>query len=342
MSVWRQGSYLCIQEQKMIDQSYEKNSSKKSKVVQDIIACDLQDSSGLNDFQKLPTVDLIQIPRVGINRFRIPIEMQNKFGEVRSHDCVASMYVNLDANKNGVSMSRLCTILQSNASTEKLNAEFFKNILRRYRIELADEADKKLIDDAYLKIQLNYPVKQKSLKSDNWGWQYYPVELKGIETKDKGFEFFMTVGYEYSSTCPCSLSMAKQYEREFAAGKNKEGVGIGVPHSQRSKMTCTVKLDPSTEFFVEDLIMLLKQAIPTETQSLVKRVDEQAFAILNGAHPMFVEHASKNVSKVLNSEEKVILDWLVELEHIESLHSHNAAAVIYKGVKNGLKADTIF
>lgn len=329
-------------EQTMIDQSYEKNARQKSKVVEDIIACDLKDSSGLNDFQKLPTADLIEIPRVGINRFRLPIEMTNKYGETRSHDCEASMYVNLDANKNGVSMSRLCTILQSNASTEKLGAKFFKDILRRYRIELADEADNKLVDDAYLKIKFNYPVKQKSLKSDNWGWQYYPVELKAIETKENGFEYFITTGYEYSSTCPCSLSMAKQYEREFAEGTNTEGVGIGVPHSQRSKMTCTVKVDPEVEFFIEDLILLLKEAIPTETQSLVKRVDEQAFAILNGTHPMFVEHATKSVYKTLNKHEDVILDWIVELEHIESLHSHNAAAVIYKGVKNGLKADTIF
>lgn len=325
----------------MIEQSFKKTSSEKTKVVEDILACDLKDESGLNDFQKLPTEDLIAIPRVGITRFRLPIEFTNKFGVTRSHDCEASMFVNLDANKNGVSMSRLCTILQSTASTEKLNAEFFKNILRRYRIELADEADNKLIESAYIKIKLQYPVKQKSLKSDNWGWQYYPVELKAVESKDTGFEYFITVGYEYSSTCPCSLSMAKQYENEYAQGLTTEGTGIGVPHSQRSKLKCTVKIDDKTDFFVEDLILMLKHAIPTETQSLVKRVDEQAFAILNGTHPMFVEHATKRIYKVLNSQE-VVLDWLVELEHLESLHSHNAAAVIFKGVENGLQTDTIF
>lgn len=325
----------------MINQNYDENTKQKSKVVEDILACDLKDAQGLNDFQKLPTQDLIEIPRVGINRFRLPIEMTNKFGVTRSHDCEASMFVNLDANKNGVSMSRLCTILQSNATTEQLNAAFFKNILTRYRIELADEGENKLIDEAYLNIKFNYPVKQKSLKSDNWGWQYYPISLKGIENQETGFEFFMTLTYEYSSTCPCSLSMAKQYEQEFREGRTTEGVGIGVPHSQRSKLTCTVKLDPQVEFYPEDLILLLKQAIPTETQSLVKRVDEQAFAILNGTHPMFVEHATKRVHKILNAE-STILDWIVELEHIESLHSHNAAAVIYKGVDGGLKADRIF
>jgi len=325
----------------MIEQNYNEAASLKNKVVQDIIACDLKDKNGLNDFQKLPTEDLIAIPRVGINNFHLPVNIKNKFGELRSHDCKASMYVNLNANKNGVSMSRLCTILQQESETDTMGVELFKKIMDRYQAELKDEGDDDIVEDAHLKLSFNFPVKQKSLKSDNWGWQYYPCDLTGKYTKDKGFEYFITIDYKYSSTCPCSLSMAKQYEREYAAGTITEGSGIGVPHSQRSNMKCKVKLDPKASFFIEDLIDLLRVAIPTETQSLVKRVDEQAFAILNGAHPMFVEHASKSTYKVLNSDQR-ILDWIVQLEHLESLHSHNAAAVIFKGVQNGLRADTIF
>lgn len=325
----------------MIEQSFGEMTSLKSKVVEDILSCDLKDDSGLNDFQKLPTEDLIAIPRVGINNFHLPVELINKEGERRSHDCTASMYVSLNANKNGVSMSRLCTILQSTASEETLGPKFFQGILKRYRDELRDETDKDLIDTAFLRLKFNFPIRQKSLKSDNWGWQYYPVEIEAKETKDNGFEYFITIDYLYSSTCPCSLSMAKQYEREYAEGKTTAGTGIGVPHSQRSKMTCKVKIDTDAEFYLEDLVALIRNAIPTETQSLVKRQDEQAFAILNGSHPMFVEHASKRIYKGLNADQRV-LDWLVQLEHLESLHSHNAAAVIYKGVQNGLRADTIF
>lgn len=326
----------------MMDQTYNEFTTLKSKVVEDVIKCDLKDASGLNDFQMLPSDDNIAIPRVGINRFRLPIIMNNKYGETRSHDAQAAMYVSLNESKNGVSMSRLCSILQAEALENVVNVDFLKTILARYREELRDETDKDLIEKAFLKLKFSYPVKQKSLKSDNWGWQYYPVEIEAVESEERGFEYFMTIDYEYSSTCPCSLSMAKQYEREFAEGKTTEGSGIGVPHSQRSKLTAKVKVNPEQEFFIEDLVILLKMAIPTETQSLVKRLDEQAFAILNGAHPMFVEHATKRVYKSFNANEQVILDWLVQLEHIESLHSHNAAAVIFKGVQGGLRADTIF
>jgi GTP cyclohydrolase I len=325
----------------MIEQSFGEASSLKNKVVEDIISCNSQDDTGLNDFQKLPTDDLIAIPKVGINNFRLPIEIKNKEGVVRSHDATASMYVDLNENKNGVSMSRLCTILQKKSIEQTLNADFFKSIVSTYRDELRDETDKELVNTAFLRLKFNFPIKQRSLKSDNWGWQYYPVEFEAKETKENGFELFISLEYLYSSTCPCSLSMAKQYEREFAQGLTTEGTGIGVPHSQRSKMSVKVKIDTNSEFYLEDLIATIRTAIPTETQSLVKRLDEQAFAILNGTHPMFVEHASKRIYKALNADTRV-LDWLVQLEHVESLHSHNAAAVIYKGVQNGLRADTIF
>ena len=62
---------------------------------------------------------------------------------------------------------------------------------------------------------------------------------------------------------------------------------------------------------------------------MVKRIDEQAFAILNAENPMFVEHASRRLAHVLNLEEK-ILDWEASVEHFESLHSHNAVAYIRK------------
>ncbi len=326
----------------MIDQSYQEHVTRNSNIINDILHCDKKDGSGLNDFQQLPTDIAVRIPKVGINEYRLPINVKNKFGETRGHDAVASMYVSLDAQKNGVSMSRLCRILQEMAMEDAVNLNFFKTILNRYKSELVDDPVKDVIDDAFIKLKFNYAVKQKSLKSDNWGWQYYPVAISAKLNSQNQFDFMIELTYQYSSTCPCSLSMAKQYEQEFASGKNTEGSGVGVPHSQRSKMTCKIKLSEKVEsYYIEDLLYLLKQAIPTETQSLVKRVDEQAFAILNGTHPMFVEHASKRIYSVLNEQED-LKDWIVELEHIESLHNHNAAAVIYKGIAGGFTADKIF
>lgn len=312
-----------------------------SKISEKVLNCEVQDESGLNDFQKLPDQQGIAIPKVGITRFRIPMSFKHKDGSIMNHDCEASMFVNLAKNKTGINMSRLCTILQDEGSGQQVGAKFFKKILERYRSDLRDNDREEKLQDAYLKIKFSYPVKQLSLKSTNWGWQYYKTVLEARETQGLGTRFYITLEYEYSSTCPCSLSMAKQYEADYAAGLTTEGNGIGVAHAQRSLATAKIELDPHSNFVIEDLIDLMRLSIPTETQSLVKRIDEQAFAILNGANPMFVEHASKRIFKIFNGQPQ-ILDWLVTLEHFESLHSHNAVAVINKGITNGLSHDHLF
>ena len=83
----------------MMDQTYSEFASLKNKVIDDVMQCDLKDQSGLNDFQKLPSNDNIAIPRVGINRFRLPVIINNKYGETRSHDAEAAMYVSLNESK---------------------------------------------------------------------------------------------------------------------------------------------------------------------------------------------------------------------------------------------------
>ncbi|MAE57336.1 MAG: GTP cyclohydrolase [Halobacteriovorax sp.] len=298
----------------------------------DIINCDVKDSTGLNDFQKTKNELPIMIPKVGIERFRIPLNFEHADGTLMSHDTEASMFVLIEGHKTGANMSRFCNILQEQSSTDPINHDFFKTILRRYRTELRDYEDEPLIPEAYLKLKFNYPVKQPSLKSGNWGWQYYECEWEGIEGKDGNPLMQLTLKYEYSSTCPCSLSMAKQYEEEYRAGKTTEGSGIASAHSQRSIATVTVTYSPDSDVTIEKLIELLRVALPTETQSLVKRIDEQAFAILNGDNPMFVEHASRRISHVLNDVEE-FLDWEAKVDHVESLHSHNAVAYIRKEKK---------
>lgn len=313
----------------------------KKGVSDKVLNCEVQDDTGLNDFQKLPDRQGISIPRVGINRFRIPLSFKHRDGSVMNHDCEASMYVNCPAGKTGINMSRLCSILQNEGANLSVNQKFFRNVLSRYRADLRDYDHEEKLDEAYLRLQFSYPVKQLSLKSHNWGWQYYRTIIEARESKTKGFESFITLEYEYSSTCPCSLSMAKQYEADYAAGLTEEGNGIGVAHGQRSRATAKVRLAANANFGIEDLIELMRIAIPTETQSLVKRIDEQAFAILNGANPMFVEHASKRLYKVLNNDDR-LADWIVSLEHFESLHSHNACAVLFKGIENGLTDSPVF
>ncbi len=317
---------------------------KKTAIIKQILECEIKDDSGLNDFQKLASNQGIFIPKVGMTRFRLPISLRYPDGQLRSHDATASMHISLEKDKTGVNMSRLCVILQREALDTPLSAELCKKVLDCYQSELKDSDQDADILSAGIKIKFHYAHQQKSLKSDNWGWQYYPVTIEARQqliNNEKKFRFFITINYEYSSTCPCSLSMAKQYEKDFKDGKTTEGFGIAAAHSQRSEMQCMVEIKEKSTYFITDLLKLIRTSLPTETQSLVKRVDEQAFAILNGSYPMFVEHACRMAYDNLNQESE-ILDWLASFEHFESLHSHNAAATIFKGIPGGLHHSAVF
>ncbi len=315
-----------------------------SQIIKDIIECETQDESGLNDFQKLVSNQGIFIPQVGITRFRLPILLQYPNQTLRSHDATASMYISLAANKTGVNMSRLCVILQRETLDTPITQDLLRQVLDCYQEELKDGATDAPIENCGLKLSFSYAIKQPSLKSNNWGWQYYPVTLEAKQTTKNGtkkFQFFISLTFEYSSTCPCSLSMAKQYERDYQTGKTSEGSGIGAAHAQRSQLRCKVEVNPNSTFFIPELLQLIRSALPTETQSLVKRVDEQAFAILNGNYPMFVEHACRMLYDKFSTCNEFI-DWIANFEHFESLHGHNAAATIFKGVPGGLHHGDLF
>ena len=291
-----------------------------------VLNCVVQDESGLNDFQKLPNGCGTRIPKVGIERFRLPITYKID-DQLRSHDAKASAFINLTADKTGVNMSRFCQILQRSAMECPINDNLIKNTLSVIRSELRDHNEEDLVENAYLNFEFSYPLKQKSLKSDNWGWQYYDVVFSGHENQDGKIDYSLTLNYEYSSTCPCSLSMSKQYEKEYREGKTEEGNGVATAHSQRSLATITINYSDFDKIKLEEFIARVREAIPTETQSLVKRVDEQAFAILNGDYPIFVEHASRRLASALNDYSGVE-SWNAKISHFESLHSHNAVAYI--------------
>ncbi|MGD8749592.1 MAG: GTP cyclohydrolase, FolE2/MptA family, partial [Balneolaceae bacterium] len=194
-----------------------------------------------------------------------------------------------------------------------------EEILENYRKELGSQS-------AFLKLSFNYPILQESLRSELQGYQYYTVALEGTMNQEGHFRKFMHLDFEYSSACPCS------YELSEHARENREVASI--PHSQRSVASLTLELEE--EMFIEELVNHCRQALMTETQVMVKREDEQAFAEMNGAFQKFVEDAARLLYEQLDEEER-IKDFVIRCVHMESLHSHDAVSRICKGVKNGLR-----
>ena len=79
--------------------------------------------------------------------------------------------------------------------------------------------------------------------------------------------------------------------------------------------------------WIEDLQKICEKALHTETQVIVKREDEMAFAELNGSYLKFVEDAARLLYEQLITDKR-IKDFRVICSHQESLHSHDAISVI--------------
>lgn len=260
----------------------------------------------------------VPIQQVGISNFRLPLQFPRPNGELVTLETSVDGYVGLDAGKKGINMSRIIRSFYE-YKDEVFHPDKLENILRAYRRDLDTRT-------AYLRLTFNYPMLQESLRSEIEGYQYYNVSLEGTMDADGTFRKFIHMDFEYSSACPCSYELSEH-------AKDSRGVAA-IPHSQRSVANLTVELED--ELFIEDLISHCREALMTETQVMVKREDEQAFAEMNAAYQKFVEDAARLLYDQLNSDKRIV-DFVVRCVHMESLHSHDAVSRICKGVPNGLR-----
>lgn len=282
---------------------------------------------------------------VGMSDIHQPILIRDG-GEQQRVQANVQVYVNLnDPHAKGIHMSRLYLLLDEHARTRPLSVAGLKMLLGALYGSHAD-----LSTRAFVQFDFNYEVRQQALLSDNAGWASYPVSLKGTWV---GGEMHIELGVRvtYSSTCPCSAALARQLiqqafaERFADAGAmsfddvsawlgTEQGI-LATPHSQRSFAIAKVKLaDGVRDLPLRSLIEGLEAALGTPVQTAVKREDEQEFARLNGQNLMFCEDAGRKLQSALDPDPR-FSDFWVRIEHHESLHAHNAVAIVTKGVEGG-------
>jgi GTP cyclohydrolase I len=254
-----------------------------------------------------------EIQHVGISNFRLPIRFHTRTGGDIQLETSVTGSVSLEANKRGINMSRIMRSFYKHAE-ESFSFEVIGGVLESYLGDLESY-------DARIQMRLSYPMLRKSLRSGLEGYQYYNVALEMLQTADTKRRI-LHMDYVYSSTCPCSLELS-----EHARLTRSQ---IATPHSQRSVARVSVELVGEDTLWFEDVVDLCNAAIPTETQVMVKREDEQAFAELNGSNPIFVEDAVRLLCRELESDGR-IGDFRVVASHQESLHSHDAVSILTMG-----------
>ncbi|WP_068116283.1 GTP cyclohydrolase FolE2 [Tropicimonas marinistellae] len=274
--------------------------------------------SGLPDLQNGPD-SLIrgardQIRHVGISNFRLPVRYRMRCGGDLTLETSVSGTVSLADDRKGINMSRIMRSFYASAE-RAFSFDVMEDVLRGYRADHQSPA-------ARLAMNFRFPVRVQSLRSGLEGYQYYNTTLE-VADQENTHRQVIHLDYVYSSTCPCSLELS-----EHARATRGQ---LATPHSQRSVARLSVVVRPGSGIlWFEDVVDMCRRAVPTETQVMVKREDEQAFAELNAANPIFVEDAVRLFAEQLAGDDR-IADYRVVASHQESLHSHDAVAVIARG-----------
>jgi len=289
-----------------------------------------------------------QLDWVGMNTIEMPVMLDTTDGRHTQTTARVSAFVDLDRpEKRGIHMSRLYLHLDRALAEHTVTPALLRHLLRDF---LASHEG--LSSHAMVRLDFDYMLRRDSLVSDNSGWRRYPISLIAHLDQHE-FAIEMAVQIVYSSTCPCSAALARQliqdqFRKDFGddgpvdAGAVLEWLGseegiVATPHSQRSAADIRLQLAPSFEAFpFVEMIDAVEGALKTPVQAAVKREDEQAFALLNGQNLMFCEDAARRVQTALESQERVI-DFWARCRHFESLHPHNAVAIVTKGVEDGYK-----
>lgn len=291
----------------------------------------------------------IKLDKVGVSGVDLPMKFLRRDGSVEQLHVKASLYGSLDnPDAKGLNLSRFPIIMHEEIANH-MSIEGLKGVVRKLQAKQGS-------NHVYCKLRFKYPWTQEALRTRKElpadapedqvfkvvegvklshekavGYIFYDCILE-TQWHNGEYEFYLTVEYIYSSTCPCSFELAQ--DAMTKRGKAANG------HSQRSIGRITVQFNPDNHIvYIEDLIEMARRQVPTEVVVICKRRDEQAFSEINGSNLLFTEDASRLLYQGLDEmfNEGKILDFSIVTEHLESLHPWSATAVVSKGIAGGLR-----
>ena len=283
---------------------------------------------------------------VGMSNIEMPMMVASEGESERMVSAHIDAFVNLkEAQAKGIHMSRLYLLIDELSTSGVLTYQTLVSLLDGF---ISSHHD--LSDQAKIVFSFDYHLRRKSLISGKEGWKAYPVELTGRLNQGE-LNVELSVDVPYSSTCPCSAALARQLIQQAFHDKflstetadlnsihewlgTTEGI-VATPHSQRSIAQVKVKLNSgTTDFPITALVNTIENSLQTPVQAAVKREDEQEFARLNGQNLMFCEDAARRLQHSMNTSEQYDDFWL-KINHLESLHAHDAVSITTKGVAGG-------
>lgn len=249
------------------------------------------------DIQSQSDSRKIVIDKVGVKGLRYPIVVEDRTHKTQHTVADLDIYVELPHHLRGTHMSRFIEILHHYHQEALIgNLESFLSELKE---SLQAEA-------AYIDIKFPYFISKVAPVSKISSILSYECELSASLKED--YDLLIGVRVPVTSLCPCS----------------KEISNAGA-HNQRS--TISIKARYQDFVWLEELIELAEESASCEIWSLLKRPDEKYVTEKAYNNPKFVEDIVREITLKLEQDER-ITGFLVESENAESIHLHNAYALI--------------
>lgn len=277
---------------------------------------------------------------VGMENIGVPITLKQVDGSLQRLAAKANVFVSLDSPESkGIHMSRTHLAINQLANSE-CNKKTIKNLLDEM---VASQGG--ISRDAKIELSFDLLLNKPALLSGENGFQIYPVCIHA-EKKLQTYQYEFELTIPYSSTCPCSASLARQLhaqaideafpnatinKADLLAWTQAKTGSVATPHSQRSYAYIRLSLADADWPELSELVFKLESVIGTPVQTAVKRADEQEFARLNANNLMFCEDAARKIKAALENMTFVKNYWF-KVEHQESLHAHNAVVIDQKVV----------
>jgi len=249
------------------------------------------------DIQSQPDTRKITIDKVGVKGIRYPIVVQDRENGIQHSVADLDIYVELPHQRRGTHMSRFLEVLN------RYHTEVFIDKLDSFLNELKSTLK---ADTAYIDISFPFFIKKQAPVSK-------VVSLLGYDcffnaSYNNNFELWIGVKVPVTTLCPCS-----------------KAISVSGAHNQRSEIFIKVRYREIV--WLEELIQLAEEHSSCEIFPLLKRSDEKFVTDKAYSNPKFVEDIVREITMELNKDKR-ITGFYVEAENFESIHAHNAYALI--------------
>lgn len=256
----------------------------------------------------------LYIPKVGSRNIVVPTEIIRRDGSINPTKAVISMYSDLTSEVKGTNMSRYRILVEEAIANKTHRIDELVSIL------LDECKDRLKSQNAYIKIKFDYFLVKEAPVSKVKSHMDYKGSFEGRLINGEK-RYYLHANVLYASLCPCSKEIS-----DYGA------------HNQQSYADVTVELNKESlgkgqKFWFEELIEAVEGSCSAPIVNALKRVDEAYQTELMYENPVFVEDMVRKVAERLQPEleSNRIKDYLVIVNHYESIHSSTAVSVINAG-----------